>query len=202
MNMKIIKLSDEACRALEQLGVPFEQIGVVPAQHEESENIQTVKHSVQSPPEQVSKAITQIRPNSKEEGRKNRKKYVQHLRQNGVVLEHEERTAYLTPRGNRVVLPLANGPYRPGKWFLGTPKKFFNKPNTALILICKENEKFIDFIFPPPDVEKLVPMLTDKAGELKFNIRRDDGIYYIYRPGVDKMEIGKFLGGYTYLKGL
>ena len=200
--MKIIKLSEEACHALEQLGVPFELIGIVPSQHEETGRTQPIRHFIQSPPRSVNGEVTPVRANPKKQGRENRHKYLQHLRQNGVMLEHEQRTAYLTPRGNRVVLPVANKPFRPGKWFLGAPKEFFNKPNTALILICKEDEKFLDFVFPPTDVEKLVPMLTEVAGELRFNIRRDDGIYHLYRPGVDKMEISRFLGGYTSLKGL
>jgi len=201
--MKIIKLSEEACHALEQLGVPFEQIGIVPAQNEEPARTQPIRHSIQSPPGSVSKEVTLMRPNPKKQGRENRREYLlHHLRQSGVTLEHEQRTAYLTTRGNRVVLPLANHPFRPGKWFLGAPKEFFDKPNTALILICKEDEKFLDFVFPPKDVERLVPMLSEVAGELRFNIRRDDGVYYLYRPGLDKMEITRLLGNYTPLKGL
>jgi hypothetical protein len=99
-------------------------------------------------------------------------------------------------------LPLANKPWSSGKWFLGAPKEFFSKPNTALILICKEGEKFQDFVFPPKEIQRLVPMLTEVRGELRFNVRRDDGVYYLYRPGVDKMEISSFLRKYEPLKSL
>jgi hypothetical protein len=45
-------------------------------------------------------------------------------------------------------------------------------------------------------------MLTEVRGELRFNVRRDDSKYYLYRPGVDKMEITQFLHNYESLKGL
>jgi len=45
-------------------------------------------------------------------------------------------------------------------------------------------------------------MLTVVRGELRFNVRRDDGRYYLYRPGVDKMEITSFLHNYKPLETL
>ncbi|MEI6083555.1 MAG: hypothetical protein WCS70_04565 [Verrucomicrobiota bacterium] len=200
--MRIVKISDEACKALEQLGVPFEQIGVVTTSSEPGSSSQPTARPVQPRPRGLSDEEVTLRPNHKAVGAENRRQYLQQLRQRGLSLEHERRTAYLTPHGNRVVLALANHPWSPGKWFLGAPKEFFNKPNTALILICKELDKFLDFVFPPKDIQKLVPMLTEVRGELRFNVRRDDGIYYIYRPGVDKMEISQFLNKYESLKGL
>jgi hypothetical protein len=198
--MKIIKLSEEACRALEQLGVPFEQIGV--AQTETAIKNHQPARALEMIPRSLNNEEEGLRPNHKAIGAENRRKYLQQLRQKGLTLEHERRTAYLTSRGNRVVLPMANRPWNTGKWFFGAPKEFFNKPNTALVLICKEGEKFLDFVFPPKDIQKLVPMLTEVRGELRFNVRRDDGIFYLYRPGVDKMEISRFLGDYEALKAL
>lgn len=200
--MRIVKLSEETCRALEQMGVPFEQIGVVTAQPPEGGGSQSPNRSIRPKDHSQSGEVPSIRPNHKAIGAENRRKYLQQLRQHGLVLEHERRTAYLTPHGNRVVLPLANRPWSPGKWFLGAPKEFFSKSSTALILICKEDTAFQDFVFPPEDIQKLVPMLTEVRGELRFNVRRDDGIYYLYRPGVDKMEITPFLHNYEPLKRL
>jgi hypothetical protein len=200
--MRIIKLSEEACHALEQLGVPFEQIGVVSMDIGSVTSARPLARSTQTASRLPREQDASVRPNPKAVGAENRRKYLQELRQKGLTLEHERRTAYLTPRGNRVVLPLANQAWNPGKWFLGAPKDFFNKPNTALILICKDGEAFLDFIFPPKEIQKLVPMLTEVRGELRFNVRRDDSKYYLYRPGVDKMEITQFLHNYESLKGL
>src|SRR5579871_51838 len=187
-NMRIVKLSEETCRALEQMGVLFEEIGVATPRLSKGGRSQPCDHL--SDPENQrrsgERSTITTRPNPKAVGRENRREYLEQLHQHGVALKHERRTAYVTPRGNRVVLPLANRPWSPGKWFLGAPKNFFSKSGTALVLICKENTVFQDFILPPEDIQKLVPMLTEVRGELRFNVRRDDGKYYLYRPGVDK----------------
>jgi len=140
-NMRIVKLSEEACRALEQLGVPFEQIGVVAEGVSKAERGPSPAGSSIRPRDQSpGRDESSLRPNPKALGAENRRRYLQKLRQHGVMLEHERRTAYLTRRGNRVVLPMANAAWNPGKWFLGAPKEFFERPSTALVLICKEDE--------------------------------------------------------------
>jgi hypothetical protein len=182
--------------------VTFETIGVVPSQPDTPTAVKPSQRAERPPQSPRIGKETGLGYNAKAEGAENRREYLRQLRQQGIVLEHERRTAYLTPRGNRVVLPLANKPWNPGKWFLGAPKEFFDKPNTVLILICKEADKFLDFLFPPKDMQKLLPMLTEVRGELRFNVRRDEGVYYLYRPAVDKMDITRFLHHYEPLKGL
>src|SRR5882672_3273652 len=101
-SMKIVKLSEEACRALEQLGVPFEQIGVTTTKIEIDQGVRPLVSPDQPLPRSLGSEESSHRPNHKAIGAENRRRYLQQLRQNGLTLEHERRTAYLTPRGNRV----------------------------------------------------------------------------------------------------
>lgn len=227
-NMRQIHITDETWKALASFVIPFEdkteddvirKLIAYYRQHVEQEGDSVVQAArtivAASPPTrngesnlgQVTLSSTPIinlqpqRANPKQVGRENRRRYLQFLKEHqGISLEHEERTAYLLPSGIRVLIPCAN-PYAPNKWFLGAPKRLLaERPNVALTLLCMEREEFLDFIFSASDVARLLNALTDVAGEIKFNVRRDDGKYSLYRPRLrDKMDITPFLHSYKNL---
>ena len=84
--MRIIKLSEEACRALEQFGVAFETIGVVPPQSDTATPVKPPQQADRPPQRLGVGKETGERYNAKATGAENRREYLRRLGQQSTIL--------------------------------------------------------------------------------------------------------------------
>jgi len=68
------------------------------------------------------------------------------------------------------------------------------------VLICRDLRKVVyDFVLPVTYLEGVWKKLSRNAGQVKFNIRKQDGNYFLAVPGSTAIPISKNLGNYTSL---
>ena len=68
------------------------------------------------------------------------------------------------------------------------------------MLICRDLRKVVyDFVLPVTDLEGVWKKLSRNAGQVKFNIRKQNENYFLAVPGSTAIPISIILGNYTSL---
>lgn len=140
--------------------------------------------------------ISQTRVSAKQEGARVRASWVQKLASKGTCLKGYGKN-YYTANGKSVGVASANelnGSQHVNKWFLGLK----DEPKDIVVLICRDLKKVVhDFVIPFIDLKGVWKKLSRSKGEVKFNIRKQNGNYFLAIPRNTAIPISKYLGNYT-----
>lgn len=105
----------------------------------------------------------------------------------GKAVRHERRSLYRNGRDEILGIAYAQeAEKRKNRWFLGLPEKKFQ----SAILLCESVDGKIDAICLPREfIAKFGGNFSEANGQVKFNIMRRGGQWYLKVPGIDQMEI-------------
>ena len=132
----------------------------------------------------------------REEGAAARRTFVEAGSTRGYRLTARGKTAFETARGRRVAIPFANE-QRPDRWFLGISDEKYD----VVVLLCQDSDgKLYDFVLPWGVLEKLWSRFSRSGGQVKFNVSRSGGGWYLLVPGHDNQSLNKSLGAYASLR--
>jgi hypothetical protein len=100
-------------------------------------------------------------------------------------------TMYRTRSGSTVGVAAATE-VTPNRWFLGiTPK---HTELDTMVLLCQSGNAVLDFVLPMTFLSDAWPRLSRSGGQVKFNVDRRDGSYWLQVPDVGPLDIGRYRG--------
>ncbi len=118
-----------------------------------------------------------------------RQAIVEALEDRRIKLIRVKGSSYRTEKGGTIGIAYASE-RRPHRWFLGLPDQNYQ----SAILLCKaENGQMLDFTLPKDFFELHKRRLSKVAGQLKFNVAVQGGIYKLLVPGVPGVTINRYL---------
>jgi hypothetical protein len=103
---------------------------------------------------------------------------------------------YSTQKGGRVAMAAAREDQRGNKWFLGLSEK---KEFSCLVLLCEAHDGLVDFVIPTPSISNIWPRLSRSGSEVKLNIKRENGKFFLLVPDYGPFDITGFRSRYTFL---
>ena len=123
---------------------------------------------------------------AKEFGRELRSSFAAEL---GLALENG--TIYRTPSGSRAGIATARE-RSPNRWFLGLPD---DEHLDYIVLLCDTETDVLPFIVPTRPVlwPELWPDLSRSGGQLKLNVGRRNGSYWLKIPGQSPLRLDSYL---------
>lgn len=136
----------------------------------------------------------------KKEGKLFRERWVKMLLTKGIELNgHNKR--YYTNNGINLSIAFANELDKPNlldKWFLGLKDESID----IAVLLCKDLENnFCDFVIPVVELGTKWKLLSRSGGEVKFNIRKKGGDFFLVIPGNhEPIVLNKYLSNYSLIK--
>jgi len=135
---------------------------------------------------------------SREKGKVLRGNYVSDLQKKGKRIEQVDGVWAKTPEGLWVAIPFATE-RRDKFWFLGLPERDVlekvNQGGVSVILLCQSKSgSILDFVIPPNKIREIAGNLSKSKGQLKFNLRKDNGRYLLVIPGRSPLDVSPFLG--------
>jgi hypothetical protein len=89
------------------------------------------------------------------------------------------------------------------RWFLGLNEREFlgDRDVRGLVLLCEASAELLDFWFRADEIRELLPHLSVRAGERKFNVVRRRDRFVLQIPGADDRDITAKRGDTTWLGG-
>jgi len=135
---------------------------------------------------------------AKERGKLSRENYVAALGKEGKPIEQVDGVWAKTAGGLWVAMPFATE-RKDNFWFLGLPENIvierINEGGVAVVLLCQSRSgSTLDFVIPPDKIREILGSLSKSKGQLKFNLRKDDGRYLLVIPGRSPLDVSPFLG--------
>jgi hypothetical protein len=124
---------------------------------------------------------------AKAHGKQHRIEFVGAAVQRGVRLEPSKGVVYKTADGTRVGIAYADE-RRKNKWFLGLPIDGFQHA----ILLCVSNGKTTHFSLANDFIAQFGRFLTRKDGQIKFNVFKDGGRFFLRVPRQESIPIDQF----------
>ena len=127
-----------------------------------------------------------------------RENYVAALKKEDKPIEQVDGVWARTAGGLWVAIPFATE-RRDNFWFLGLPEndllERIHGGGVAVVLLCQSKSgSTLDFVIPPDYIQEIVGSLSKSKGQLKFNLRKDDGRYLLVIPGRSPQDVSHFLG--------
>jgi hypothetical protein len=106
-------------------------------------------------------------------------------------LAFENGTIYRTPSGSRAGIATARERL-PNRWFLGVPD---DDHLDYIVLLCDTENDVLPFIVPTRPVlwPELWPDLSRSGGQLKLNVGRRNGSYWLKIPGQSPLRLDSYL---------
>ncbi len=139
----------------------------------------------------------QTRFSHKQVGAQLRSDWVDNLARSGIRLAgHRKR--YETPSSRSVAVASANElDGKPNKWFLGLPAA---KTDVAVLLCASKSGKVYDIVLPVADLGRRWDILSRSGGQIKFNVRKDVGDFFLLIPGNDPHRVTDYVGNHEPLR--
>jgi len=103
---------------------------------------------------------------------------------------------YANASGSMFGIAMASEDKRGNKWWLGLPDAQFN----SVVLLCQDGNSPLEFILPATSVATIWPKLSRSAGQVKFNVKRENLKYSLMVPGYGPFDITRFLANYSPLE--
>lgn len=130
---------------------------------------------------------------AKERGRRRRDGFVQTLANMGVTFQWLKGAIFRSPRGVRVGVAYARESNK-DKWFLGLAENQF----AHAVLLCEESSgKMIHFSLPKEFMRDYGESLSRKNGQIKFNVFRRGGEFFLHLPRRESVTIEAFRDNYS-----
>ncbi len=101
--------------------------------------------------------------------------------------------AYANAAGSMFGIAMASEDKRGNKWWLGLPDAHFS----SAVLLCQDGNAMLEFILPASSLTAIWPNLSRSAGQVKFNVKRENLNYALMVPGQEPFDITRFLGNYS-----
>ncbi len=99
---------------------------------------------------------------------------------------------YANASGSMFGMAMATEAKGGNKWWLGIPDQQFS----SIALLCQDGSTWLEFILPSAALTPVWPRLSRSAGEVKFNVKRENLRYVLTVPGYGPFDITRFLGNY------
>ena len=136
---------------------------------------------------------------AKQEGAQIRADWVKALASNGIVLNGHGKK-YRTERGKSVGVASANELNKPhliDKWFLGLKDEGVD----IVVLLCRDLKKNVhDIVLPVFTLGNAWSKLSRSGGQIKFNVRRRNGDFFLLIPGDNPIKVSTYIGNYQPLE--
>jgi len=100
-------------------------------------------------------------------------------------------TMYKTRSGATVGIAAATEVI-PNRWFLGITPKHIELE--TMVLLCQSGNAVLDFVLPMTFLSDAWPRLSRSGGQVKFNVDRRDGSYWLQVPDVGPLDIRRYVG--------
>ena len=125
---------------------------------------------------------------AKERGRRQRENFVHMLSSRGIALHRLKGAVFRSPRGIRVGIAYARESQK-DKWFLGLAENQFE----YAVLICEQRAgEVIHFSLPKEFMSEHGESLSRKDGQIKFNVFKRDGQFFLHLPRLGSASIEAF----------
>ncbi|HEU4760114.1 MAG TPA: hypothetical protein VFT91_09065 [Dehalococcoidia bacterium] len=93
-------------------------------------------------------------------------------------------------------IAMASEDKRGNKWWLGLPDAQFS----SVVLLCQDGNALLEFILPATSLATVWRKLSRSAGQVKFNVKRENLKYSLMVPEDGPFDITRFLGNYSPLE--
>lgn len=136
-----------------------------------------------------------------------------HQRKEALLMRLKERTGLEFSLGRRRGSRVADGPagtlYLPaarevqaGRWWLGLNERVFSADRNArgVVLLCEASTDLFDFWFRADEIRNLLPRLSARNDERKFNVVRRRDRFWLQVPGGEELDITAKRGDVSWLE--
>ena len=138
------------------------------------------------------------RGSAKERGRRRREEFVRALSSRGVVLLPVKGALFRSPRRTRVGVAYGregrNDDGFNDKWFLGLPERGFDQA----VLLCEDRSgRVTHFSLTKEFTDEIREALSRKNGQVKFNVVRRGGEFFLHVPKREPVSIEPFRDNFS-----
>jgi len=138
-------------------------------------------------------AFDDDRGSAKERGRRRRDEFVRTLSSRGVVLHRVKGALFRSPRGTRVGVGYGRES-KNDRWFVGLPEDGFDQA----VLLCEDRSgRVIHFSLMKEFMDEYGDALSRKNGQVKFNVVRRGGEFFLHVPKRGPVTIEAFRDNFS-----